>query len=153
MSALELKIPPPLVLFTCGLLMWLLALLLPSLGIALPGQLALAALLTASGVGVAIAGVLAFRQASTTINPTRPSAISSIVSSGVFRFIRNPMYLSMFLCLGGWAVFLGNPLSLLGLPLFVAYLNRMQIGPEERALEAKFGEPYAQYCARVRRWL
>ena len=153
MSALELKIPPPLVLFTCGLLMWLLALLLPSLGIALPGQLALAALLTASGVGVAIAGVLAFRQASTTINPTRPSATSSIVSSGVYRFTRNPMYLGMLLCLGGWAVFLGNPLSLLGLPLFVAYLNRMQIGPEERALAAKFGEPYAQYCARVRRWL
>ena len=153
MSARELKIPPPLVLFTCGLLMWLLALLLPSLGIALPGQLALAALLTASGVGVAIAGVLAFRQASTTINPTRPSATSSIVSSGVFRFTRNPMYLGMFLCLGGWAVFLGNPLSLLGLPLFVASLNRMQIGPEERALEAKFGQPYAQYCARVRRWL
>lgn len=153
MSALELKIPPPLVLFTCGLLMWLLALLLPSLGIALPGQLALAALLTASGVGVAIAGVLAFRQASTTINPTRPSATSSIVSNGVYRFTRNPMYLGMLLCLGGWAIFLGNPLSLLGLPLFVAYLNRLQIGPEERALEAKFGEPYAQYCARVRRWL
>lgn len=153
MSALELKIPPPLVLFTCGLLMWLLALLLPDLGLELPGQRLLAALLALIGLGVAIAGVLAFRQASTTINPTRPSATSSIVSSGVYRFTRNPMYLGMLLCLGGWALFLGNPLSLLGLPLFVAYLNRLQIGPEERALEAKFGEPYAQYCARVRRWL
>ncbi len=153
MSALELKIPPPLVLFTCGLLMWLLALLLPNLGLELPGQRLLAALLALIGLGVAIAGVLAFRQASTTINPTRPSATSSIVSSGVYRFTRNPMYLGMLLCLGGWALFLGNLPSLLGLPLFVAYLNRLQIGPEERALEAKFGEPYAQYCARVRRWL
>lgn len=153
MSSLELKIPPPLVLFVCGLLMWLLAYLLPSLGFDLPGQLALAALLIGAGLGVAIAGVLAFRQASTTINPTRPSATSSIVSTGVYGFTRNPMYLGMLLCLGGWALFLGNLLSLLGLPLFVAYLNRMQIGPEERALGAKFGEPYAQYCSRVRRWL
>lgn len=153
MSALELKIPPPLVLFACGLLMWLLAVLLPGLHFVMPGQLELAVLLAASGMGVAIAGVLAFRQASTTINPTRPSATSSIVSSGVYRFTRNPMYLGMLLCLGGWAVFLGNPLSLLGLPLFVAYLNRMQIGPEERALATKFGEPYTQYLSRVRRWL
>lgn len=153
MSALELKIPPPLVLFVCGLLMWLLAYLLPSLGIVLPGQLALAVLLVICGLGVAGAGVLAFHQASTTINPTRPSATSSIVSNGVYRFSRNPMYLGMLLGLGGWALFLGNPLSLLGLPLFVAYLNRLQIGPEERALGAKFGEPYLQYCNRVRRWL
>ncbi|MWV16904.1 isoprenylcysteine carboxylmethyltransferase family protein [Pseudomonas sp. L-22-4S-12] len=153
MSALELKIPPPLVLFVCGLLMWLPAYLLPGLNLELPGRLALAVLLVICGLGVAGAGVLAFRQASTTINPTRPSATSSIVSSGVYRFTRNPMYLGMLLCLGGWALFLGNPLSLLGLPLFVAYLNRMQIGPEERALGAKFGEPYAQYRSRVRRWI
>ncbi|UUY06978.1 isoprenylcysteine carboxylmethyltransferase family protein [Pseudomonas sp. J452] len=153
MSALELKIPPPLVLFVCGLLMWLLAYLLPSLGFNLPGRLLLSTLLAAGGLGVAGAGVLAFHQASTTINPTRPSTTSSIVSNGVYRFTRNPMYLGMLLCLGSWALFLGNPLSLLGLPLFVAYLNRMQIGPEERALDAKFGEPYAQYRSRVRRWL
>lgn len=153
MSALELKIPPPLVLFACGLLVWLLAYLLPSLAFDWPGQLALSLLLASAGMSVAGAGVLAFHQASTTINPTRPHATSSIVSNGVYRFTRNPMYLGMLLCLAGWALFLGNPLSLLGLPLFVAYLNRMQIGPEERALAAKFGEPFEQYCTRVRRWL
>jgi protein-S-isoprenylcysteine O-methyltransferase Ste14 len=52
-----------------------------------------------------------------------------------------------------WAIYLSSLAALVVLPLFVAYMNRFQIGPEERALSGLFGEQYAAYCGRVRRWL
>ena len=87
------------------------------------------------------------------MNPTKPGATSSLVTGGVFRLTRNPMYLSLVLYLLAWAVYLSNWLALLLVPLFVLYLDRFQIKPEERALSALFGPEYASYQARVRRWL
>ena len=52
-----------------------------------------------------------------------------------------------------WAVYLSNAAALAGLALFVAYINRFQIEPEERALKARFGEEFEAYCRRVRRWI
>ena len=63
------------------------------------------------------------------------------------------MYLGFLFLLTGWAVFLSHPLPFLFLPVFVAYMNRFQISPEERALSAKFGEDYDEYKQRIRRWL
>jgi protein-S-isoprenylcysteine O-methyltransferase Ste14 len=87
------------------------------------------------------------------MNPTKPSATSSLVTNGVFRFTRNPMYLSLLLYLVAWAVYLANWLALLLVPVFMLYITRFQIKPEERALSAQFGPEYASYKARVRRWL
>ena len=53
----------------------------------------------------------------------------------------------------GWAAYLSNPLTLLFAPVFVLYMNRFQIKPEERALAALFGAPYGSYKGRVRRWI
>ena len=75
------------------------------------------------------------------------------MSSGVYRITRNPMYLGLLLILIAWAVFLSSAWLLLGPLTFVLYMNRFQIGPEERALSAMFGNSYAEYKARVRRWL
>jgi protein-S-isoprenylcysteine O-methyltransferase Ste14 len=63
------------------------------------------------------------------------------------------MYLGMLLILAGWALVVSNLAALAMLPLFVAYLNRFQIGPEERALRARFGAEFENYCRTVRRWL
>jgi len=63
------------------------------------------------------------------------------------------MYLGMLLCLVGWCFYLDSVWALPGPVLFVAAMNRFQIGPEERHLRAKFGAAYASYCTRVRRWL
>jgi protein-S-isoprenylcysteine O-methyltransferase Ste14 len=63
------------------------------------------------------------------------------------------MYLGLLLTLLAWAVFLSNPLAVALVPVFVLYINRYQIGPEERALSSLFGDEYADYKSRVRRWL
>ena len=87
------------------------------------------------------------------MNPIKPSAASSLVTGGVFRFTRNPMYLSLLLYLLAWAAYLSNWLALLFVPVFVLYINELQIKPEERALAVLFGAEYASYKGRVRRWL
>jgi len=96
--------------------------------------------------------VVTFRKAKTTVNPVKPHA-SSLVTSGVYAISRNPMYLGGFTMLLGWTIFLSNPLAFLFLPLYVLYLNRFQIAPEERVLTSLFGETYVAYQARARRWL
>jgi len=76
-----------------------------------------------------------------------------MVTSGIYRLSRNPMYVGILLMLAAWAVYLANILSASWLPLFVGYMNRFQITPEENALLAKFGGAYASYLKTVRRWL
>ena len=105
------------------------------------------------GLSISISGIVSFRRAKTTINPSKPSAASSLVTSGVYRYTRNPMYLGLSVTLMGWAVFLSNPLALLAVPLFMLYINRFQINPEERALSSLFGAEYVAYREKVRRWL
>ncbi len=105
------------------------------------------------GQSISISGMMSFRRAKTTMNPIKPDTASSLVSSGVYRFTRNPMYLGLSVTLLGWAMFLANPLALLAVPLFVLYINRFQINPEERVLSSLFGAEYAAYKEKVRRWL
>ena len=153
MNSLEVKIPPPLVALLWGLLMWLASRLVTSVDVASGVRASLAIAIACIGFAIGLAAVVSFRQAKTTINPTRPGTASSLVTSGVFRFTRNPMYLSLLLYLIAWAVYLSSWIALLFLPAFVLYINRFQIGPEERSLSALFDPEYASYRARVRRWL
>ena len=153
MQWLELKIPPLLVWLAIAGAMLGVAYSAPSLAFTLAGSSAIALALGALGAALAFAGVIAFRDKRTTVNPLTPSASSSIVSSGVYRISRNPMYLGFLLALAGWAVYLSNAGAALLLPVFVAYMTQYQIKPEERALLAKFGSEFAQYMSRVRRWL
>ncbi len=154
MLNLELKIPPPFVLVLCGVVAWAARKVTPT-GLVLENP---AIHWTAGGmlVGAVVLGTTAifqFRNARTTVDPTRPENASRLVTNGVFRFTRNPMYLSALLVLGAWAVKLGNAVSLLAVPLFFLYITRFQIEPEERVLRARFGEEYDSYLHRVRRWL
>jgi protein-S-isoprenylcysteine O-methyltransferase Ste14 len=119
----------------------------------LPWRHGLAVIIFGVGILLILAGVYAFQKAKTTVNPTKPAAASSVVTSGVYRLSRNPMYVGFLLALIGWATFLSHTLPFLLLPAFVAYMNRFQISPEERALSAKFGDEYETYKQAVRRWL
>jgi protein-S-isoprenylcysteine O-methyltransferase Ste14 len=153
MQWLELKIPPLLVWLVFAGAMLGMAYSAPRLSFTLPRSPAIALALVALGGAAALAGVIAFRDKRTTVNPLTPSAASFVVSSGVYRVSRNPMYLGFLLALAGWAVYLSNAGAALLLPAFVAYMTQYQIKPEERALLAKFGSEFGQYMSRVRRWL
>lgn len=106
-----------------------------------------------SGMLLIAASVTLFVRAGTTIEPFRPERSKHLVTDGVHRLSRNPMYLGMLLWLLAWSLWLGNLLTLLGLVFFVGYLNRFQIKPEERILADLFGRDYQEYSQRVRRWL
>ena len=153
MNALELKVPPLILVLVLAVAMWFAAMQLPSLAITLPWRHGLAVIIFGVGILLILAGGYAFQKAKTTVNPTKPAAATSLVTSGVYRFSRNPMYVGFLLGLIGWAIFLSHTLPVLFLPVFVAYMNRFQISPEERALSAKFGDEYEAYKQAVRRWL
>jgi protein-S-isoprenylcysteine O-methyltransferase Ste14 len=153
MSFLELRIPPPLVALIMGGLMWLLAGLGPTLAAPESVRIAGGLIVFAIGFAVAIAGVISFRLAKTTVNPLKPETATSLVSSGIFGVTRNPMYLGLLLALVAWTLYLAAPGALLGPPAFWLYITRYQIVPEERAMTKLFGDRFAAYAAKVRRWI
>lgn len=153
LARLELKVPPPAVFAVCAALLWLLARWAPMQLLPRPQAAVVAAVLLAAGAGVAAAGVLAFRRHHTTVNPHAPGRAARVVRSGIYRFSRNPMYLGLLLVLAAVAVTFPSAPGVLVLALFVGYLDRFQIRPEERALLQKFGAEYAAYQRAVRRWL
>jgi protein-S-isoprenylcysteine O-methyltransferase Ste14 len=153
MHVLELKIPPPIVALVTAVLMWLLSRSLPFFAFVFPAQDAFAIGLAAAGFMIGILGVVTFRRAKTTTNPTKPQSSSSLVSWGVYRVTRNPMYLGGLLMLIGWAIFLSTPIAFLFLPGYILYINSFQIVPEERVLTNLFGPDFIAYQSRTRRWL
>jgi protein-S-isoprenylcysteine O-methyltransferase Ste14 len=153
MTSLELKIPPPVVAAVFALGMWGISLVTPLLPVSATLRLAGCTPFVLASVFFSVAGIVSFRRARTTINPIRPETASSLVSSGIFRITRNPMYVGLSFLLVAWAIFLSSLWSLLGPVAFVLYIRRFQIAPEERALVKLFGSHYTAYQARVRRWL
>lgn len=152
-AALDLKAPPVAVVILFAVVMVCMARLLPRLSFVFPGRLVVAIAITLAGVVISLAGILAFRQHRTTVNPLNPEAATAIVTTGMYHFTRNPMYVGFTLILAGWATFLANLGATLVLPICVFYLTQFQIKPEERMLLKKFGEPFADYMAKVRRWV
>ena len=153
LSRLELRVPPPVVVVAGALAMWLLRPEAPGPWPGRAWRVTTATVLAVAGCGVALAAVEHFRRARTTVNPLRPEKAARIVTSGIYGYSRNPMYLGMLLVLAACAAAYGGAASLLVLPAFVAYLTRFQIVPEERALQVRFPDEFADYCRRVRRWL
>ena len=152
MPSLDTKVPPPAVVLIMAVFMWLISRAVRPLHFDLPGHNWLAVVVVLAGFVTGISGVLSFRKANTTVNPMKPHA-SSLVTRGVYAMSRNPMYLGGLIMLLGWAIFLLNVLAFLFLPVYVLYINRFQIEPEERVLTSLFGETYLAYQVRARRWL
>ena len=111
-------------------------------------------MLIVAGLGFDLFGLLAFRASRTSINPLKPERASTLVTGGVYRLSRNPMYVGMALLLLAWAAALVVLAGLWpGRGCYVLYITQFQIRPEERVLQARFGQDYLNYTARVRRWL
>ncbi|WP_043649801.1 methyltransferase family protein [Chitinilyticum litopenaei] len=151
--ALELKIMPMPLAVLVAAAMWALASAFPGLTIALPLHGSIALLLLLSGLVCVFGSALVFRRKRTTLDPRQPEQAATLLTGGLFRISRNPIYLGFLLLLLAWFEYLANLAALPLLPAFVLYLNRFQIIPEERALAERFGDAYLDYCKRVRRWL
>jgi protein-S-isoprenylcysteine O-methyltransferase Ste14 len=153
MRALENKIPPPIVFALIGGAMWIIAGYGPALPVAPALSLSAAIVCAITGLTVVLLGVLAFRKARTTVNPVQIENATALVSDGIYRYTRNPMYLGLTTLLTGWAIYLGTIWVFLGPVLLALFIVRFQVIPEERVMKAKFGQAYADYCLRVRRWI
>lgn len=154
MNFLELRIPPPLLTIIAALFIWAIATFLPGFAFDLAGVRPVALGLAIFGAFVCGIGVRSFLKVGTTMNPMKPDKTARLVTGGIYRFSRNPMYLGFLMLLIAWALYLSNIVALLiGPAAFIAYMNRFQISPEERALGLRFGDAYFAYTRSVRRWI
>ena len=153
MRWLELRVPPRLIALAVGLGMWAMSFLEPRFDSPQSHHWATALGGAVAGAAITFAGAATLRAARTTLLPMRPEKSTSLVTTGIFRWTRNPMYLGLLTALVGWAAFLSAAWPLLGPVVFVLYVDRFQIRPEERVLAELFAADYAKYTRRVRRWL
>lgn len=149
---MELKLPPVVVFFIFGMLMFLLNKFLPFGFFDFFGRLLMVKVLSGIAIGILILSMIQFFRTKTTVDPSKPSKASQLVTKGLYKFSRNPMYLAMLLMLLAWGLKLGNAFNVLLAAGFVFYMNRFQIIPEEVILENKFGKEYQGYVSRTRRW-
>jgi protein-S-isoprenylcysteine O-methyltransferase Ste14 len=150
---LEHRIPPPLVVVALSIGMYWLSAHIAHVNWSFPIRVGLVLCFAGLGVSFLGAGFFAFSLARTTIDPVHPESASALVTTGVFRITRNPMYVGFAAILTAWAIWLQTPWALGGVALFIAFTWRFQIVPEERALAKKFGGSYEHYKQSVRRWL
>ncbi len=153
MKSLELKIPPPVYAIFIAVIMWFLHKHLPVFQIfnAPWNKIGLGMIMLA--VSLDVYSLFLFLKKRTTPNPMKPENTSELVSSGLYKFSRNPMYVGLLIILTGFAVWMGSLISFVMLPVFYWVITEMQIKPEERLLEVKFGQVYLDYKKKVRRWL
>lgn len=144
--------PPPLIYlgaFLAGLLLdyfYRFPILLPRVVGLIAGVLLIAA--AATVVSPAFRG---FKRARTNVEPWKPT--TAIVTSGVYAFTRNPIYLALTLLYSGAALLINSTWVLLLLAPVLTLIRFGVIEREERYLTAKFGVEYTNYKARVRRWI
>jgi protein-S-isoprenylcysteine O-methyltransferase Ste14 len=153
--------PPPLLFLGALAVELALDFGLARLSTGLPGWLRLGAgaslaaaagALFAAAAGALFAGALGrFRRAGTPVEPWRPS--SALVTDGVYRFTRNPIYLGMALLYAGLALGADSAVALALLVPLLALVQAGIVAREERYLEGRFGDEYRRYKASVRRWI
>lgn len=150
---MKLKIPPALVAAIIAGLMRTVSVYLPFGSLTLFGAYWVAGVMVFAGGVLGMVSLFQFYRNGTSIDPHKPQKARSLVTGGIYQYSRNPMYLALFFLLIAYASILQNVLNLVLFPLFIWYMNRYQIIPEEEVMEEKFGDQYREYKSRVRRWL
>ncbi len=150
---LELKIPPPIVALVCVAGMWGLSSKFPELDFDFFNRRLVATLIMFTGLGIDFLALAKFKQKQTTINPMKPEQSSELVVTGIYKFTRNPMYLGLLFILSACAMFFSNIATIIMLLVFVGYITKFQIIPEERIMQEKFKQSYEEYKLKVRRWI
>jgi protein-S-isoprenylcysteine O-methyltransferase Ste14 len=150
---LETKVPAPVVAIAIAVGMRLMPHTGHALGAIETVRSAAADISANLSLIIVIVAFATFLKSRTTINPLKPDRASVLVTHGIYRYTRNPMYLSLALLLLSQACVLWSWAAFIGPIAYVAYITRFQILPEERILESKFGSEYTEYKRRVRRWI
>lgn len=150
---MNLLVPPPLVTALAAAGAWGVDAVVEAPALPQALRLPIALGFAVCGLVLMVVALATMVRARTTFNPMKPETAARLVTHGVFGVSRNPIYLADLLFVAAFVAWFGNAAGILLLPLFVWYIGRFQIRPEEAALEARFGEDFRAYRARVRRWL
>ena len=151
MSKFETKIPPPIVALISGLIISSSSAFITPFGFF--GHKFFALIFLILCFTLLIMSIKKFHREETTINPLKPEQASKLLTTGTYAFSRNPMYLGLTGILIGIFLFLGSWFGIVIIPIFVIYITKYQIKPEEYTMNKKFGGQYQSYCNKVRRWI
>tara|TARA_B100000700_G_scaffold60889_1_gene66648 strand:- start:3968 stop:4414 length:447 start_codon:yes stop_codon:yes gene_type:complete len=148
---METKIPPPLVTLVFALSIYFSRGMFPAVEAQYSSYFGIFLLLL--GFFILISAVRLFRKDKTTVNPLSPEQATKLVTGGIFKHSRNPMYLGMGFVLGSMAVFFNVIGGIILISLFCVYITKFQIIPEERAMSELFSEEFDRYVQKTRRWI
>ena len=148
---MKTKIPPPIIALIMITIIYLSSFIIEP--VTFDYQLLISILVTVIGLACAISSFRLFAKHKTTISPFTPSETTALVTDGMYRYSRNPMYLALVLLTIAVTIFFGAWLGVVIVVIFIYTLNFLQIIPEEEALLDIFGEEYVEYQKKVRRWI
>lgn len=153
MNRLETKVPPVAVFIISALLIWFISKYGSQVEVTDLTRSIIAFCFVLSGAVSGLYGIYSFRKIETTTNPMQPEKADQIVTTGIYRLSRHPMYFGLALVLIALSVYLKSLWALPVVLLFMIYMTRFQIIPEERAMIKLFGDEYFEYMKNVRRWI
>ena len=148
---MKTKIPPPIIALICIILNYLSTYIINP--IKFPNSEIISGFIFLVGLLTAIFAILLFKKYKTTVNPLKPEETTTLVTTGIFSITRNPMYLGLFFLISSTVLFFGSWFGIIILIIFVWYINKFQIIPEEQTMEKLFGKKYNDYRQNVRRWI
>ena len=148
---IKTKFPPPLVALTFGFLINYTKNIFPKIEI--KNGIIFGYFMIISGLIVILSAIILFKKYHTTISPLNPSNATKLITDGIYKFSRNPMYLGLLLVLLGISIILNLTGGFFLIPLFILYLNLFQIIPEENAMVDLFKDEFLEYKENVRRWI
>ena len=151
MIDIKTKIPPPLVALTFGFLIKYTKNIFPVIEI--KNEIVFGSFMIISGLIVILSAITTFKKYHTTITPLNPANATKLITDGIYKFSRNPMYLGLLLVLLGISIILNLIGGFFLIPLFILYLNLFQIIPEENAMVDLFKGEFLEYKENVRRWI
>ena len=151
MIHLKTKIPPPLIALTFGFLINYTKNIFPKIEIR--NEIVFGFFMIIIGLIIILSAIILFKKYQTTITPLNPSNATKLITDGIYKFSRNPMYLGLLLVLLGISIIINLTGGFFLIPLFILYLNLFQIIPEENAMVNLFKDEFLDYKKNVRRWI
>ena len=147
----NIKIPPPILVIILTSLVYFSSTKFEL--IHLPYRQSVSVIILIIGLIVIISPVIDFIKSKTTVNPVKFKNVNTLVTTGIYRYSRNPMYLGMILIIISTTVYYLNFVSVFSPLIFYIWINKFQISREEIFLEDKFGNEYLKYKSETRTWI